>query len=405
MTDNFLFGIFPYVAFSLAILGGVYRYLAIRFSYSSLSSQFLENRVLFWSSVPWHYGIVLILLAHLFGTLFREASVSLLSEPARLFILELIGLSLGFFAFFGIVFFTLRRISDAKVRTVTSATDWILLVVLIMQVAAGISIALFHRWGSLWYLDTAVPWFWSMGRFSPDHSAINPLPWIVKFHMFNAFILILLFPFTRLVHIFSVPITYLWRPYQVVIWNRVLGHGVSVSGGPGGTSALQPETGRRDFLKLVTGLMSALVAVALGIPLIGSMIGSSFRTRKPLWAKVGAIDSLPMNEPVNMKFPFEMEDAYIRETVIQDVWVIKHSSSEVIVFSPICPHLGCHYNWYPETKEFACPCHGSIFSITGGVIGGPAPRSLDTLPTKLEKGELLVELERFKVGISEKVPV
>ena len=405
MTDNFLFGIFPYIAFSLAIIGGVYRHSASRFSYSSLSSQFLENHTLFWGSVPWHYGIVLILLAHLFGALFRETSSSLLSGPTHLFVSELIGMSLGIFTIFGILLLIARRIINSKVLTVTSVMDWTLLAFLTAQVAAGVIIAISYRWGSLWYLDTAVPWFWSIGRLSPDFSTISPLPWIVKFHMLNAFMVILLFPFTRLVHIFTVPITYLWRPYQVVIWNRAFGNGVQVSGGSGRSSASQPETTRRGFLKLMTGLMSALVAVALGIPLMGTIIGPSFRLKKPRWAKVGDISSLSLEQPTSMKFPLKTEDAYIRETVIHEVWIIKHSPSEVTVFSPICPHLGCRYSWYPETKEFACPCHGSIYSIAGKVLGGPAPRSLDTLPTKLEKGELFVEWETFKVGIPEKILV
>jgi menaquinol-cytochrome c reductase iron-sulfur subunit len=173
----------------------------------------------------------------------------------------------------------------------------------------------------------------------------------------------------------------------------------------GSLPAGQAETTRRGFLKLITALMSALVAVALGIPLIGTIIGSSFRLKKPQWVKVGDISSLSLEQPENMKFPFKTEDAYIRETVIHEVWVIKHSPSEVTVFSPICPHLGCHYSWHPETGEFACPCHGSIYSITGKVLGGPAPRPLDTLPWKLERGELFAEWETFKVGIPQKTRV
>ena len=191
----------------------------------------------------------------------------------------------------------------------------------------------------------------------------------------------------------------------MAMWNHAFGNSVQVSGGVRSPSASQPETTRRGFLKLMTGLVSGLVAVALGIPLIGAIVGPSFRLKRPQWAKVGDIDSLSLGEPTNMKFPFKTEDAYIRETVIHEVWVIKHSRSEVTVFSPICPHLGCRYSWHSETKEFACPCHGSIYSITGKVLGGPAPRSLDTLPTKLEKGELFVEWETFKVGIAEKILV
>ena len=165
----------------------------------------------------------------------------------------------------------------------------------------------------------------------------------------------------------------------------------------------EPATSRRGFLKRMVGVLSALVAAAMTVPLVGAIIGPSFRLKKARWVKVGDISSLPLEQPTNMKFPYKTEDAYLRETVTHDIWVTKHSSSEVTVFSPICPHLGCHYAWHPETHEFACPCHGSIYSVTGKVLGGPAPRPLDALPWKMEKETLSVEWETFKVGILQKI--
>ena len=165
----------------------------------------------------------------------------------------------------------------------------------------------------------------------------------------------------------------------------------------------EPATSRRGFLRLMVGVLSALVAAAVAVPLIGAIIGPSFRMKKSQWVKVGGISSLAIEQPVNLKFPFKTQDAYVRETVTHDVWVIKHSSSEVTVFSPICPHLGCHYNWHPDGNEFICPCHGSVYAPTGKVLGGPAPRPLDTLPWKLEKDQLFVEWETFKVGIPQKI--
>jgi menaquinol-cytochrome c reductase iron-sulfur subunit len=162
---------------------------------------------------------------------------------------------------------------------------------------------------------------------------------------------------------------------------------------------------RRGFLELMIGVMSTLVTLTLAIPLVGTIIGPSFREKKFTWARVGDIRSLPLDQPVNLKFPIRTEDAYLREIVIHSVWVIKHSPSEVTVFSSICPHLGCHYNWHPDQREFICPCHGSVYSVNGKVLGGPAPRPLDTLPTKLEGGVLLVKWESFGVGIPEKIPV
>jgi nitrate reductase gamma subunit len=86
--------------------------------------------------------------------------------------------------------------------------------------ALGIWIALGYRWGSDWYLHTIVPWIHSLFRLSPDVAYVANLPDVVKAHAVLGFFLIALFPFTRLVHVVTYPITYLWRPYQVYVWNR-----------------------------------------------------------------------------------------------------------------------------------------------------------------------------------------
>jgi len=189
----------------------------------------------------------------------------------------------------------------------------------------------------------------------------------------------------------------------MIISNRISKEYLLPSGAEGRPIVSQPEATRRGFLKLTVGVLSALVAAAMAVPLIGTILGPSFRLKKPRWAKVGDITSLAVDQPVNLKFPFKTEDAYLRETIIHDVWVVKHSSSEVTVFSPICPHLGCHYDWHADGNEFICPCHGSVYSMTGKVLGGPAPRPLDTLPWKLEGNVLSVEWEKFKVGIPQKI--
>jgi len=159
---------------------------------------------------------------------------------------------------------------------------------------------------------------------------------------------------------------------------------------------------RRSFLKWATGLMTFFGSLLVGIPLIGSLGGPAFRTRKHHFATVTDVDELPMNQPDNVHYPDTSVDAFVREQTTRNVWAIKHAPEDVTVFSPICPHLGCRYNWHPKRQEFVCPCHGSVFSIDGKVLGGPAPRPLDTLPQKIENGKLLVEWERFEVGIPQK---
>lgn len=220
MIDLVLFAAAPYVAVILAVLVGIYRYTADRFSYSSLSSQFLENRALFWGSVPWHYGILIILLAHLLAAVFPTQWAALIAAPVRLYVLEVSGLALAVVTLVGLGLLIVRRLAYPRVFVVTSAMDWVLLAALLLQVALGFWVALFYRWGSDWYLHTAVPWLVSLSVLNPQVQYVTALPWVVKLHMLGGFLIIALFPFTRLVHLVTLPITYLWRPYQVVIWNR-----------------------------------------------------------------------------------------------------------------------------------------------------------------------------------------
>lgn len=220
MTDLILFAVFPYVAVALAIAVGIYRYAIDRYSWSSQSSQFLESRALFWGSVPWHYAILLILLAHLLAFLFPAGWGALMGKPLRLYFLEISGMALGLATVIAIALLIVRRAANERIATVTSVVDWFLLAALLIQVATGVWIAFTLRWGSVWYLHTAAPWLWSLVKFDPQVQYLAVLPWVVKVHAVNAFVLIALFPFSRLVHVVSVPLTYLARPYQVVVWYR-----------------------------------------------------------------------------------------------------------------------------------------------------------------------------------------
>jgi menaquinol-cytochrome c reductase iron-sulfur subunit len=80
---------------------------------------------------------------------------------------------------------------------------------------------------------------------------------------------------------------------------------------------------------------------------------------------------------------------------------MKQSDEQVTVYSPICTHLGCGYSWDKAEKHFKCPCHGSVFDTSGQVLAGPAPRSLDRLPSKVENGHLFVIYKDFKSGVRE----
>ena len=220
MADTILFVVFPYAAVIVAVVMSVYRYVDRRFTYSSLSSQLLENGILSWASVAWHYSILVILLAHLLAALFPEAWAVVLGGQARLVVIEATGMGLALIAILSMGLFVWRRLARPRVRVVTSRGDWVLLVALLAQVVLGFIVAYGYRWGGMWYLHTAAPWLESLVRLDPQIAAITPLPWLIKLHFLGGFVIVALIPFTRLVHIVAFPIAYLWRPYGVVIWNR-----------------------------------------------------------------------------------------------------------------------------------------------------------------------------------------
>jgi menaquinol-cytochrome c reductase iron-sulfur subunit len=166
-----------------------------------------------------------------------------------------------------------------------------------------------------------------------------------------------------------------------------------------------PGATRRGFFKTAVAILAFLGGLVLGIPLLGSLIGPSFRKKSARWSRAAGVADLPEGLPTIVSFTDRSSDAYLRETVSRNVWAVRRSAAEVTVFSPICTHLGCRYDWDAQGGHFACPCHGSVFGLDGKVLAGPAPRPLDTLPSKIENGELFVEWERFELGIPKKIPV
>jgi len=170
------------------------------------------------------------------------------------------------------------------------------------------------------------------------------------------------------------------------------------------TASAAGET-RRGFFRTAIAVLGGVASLVLAIPLVGSLIGPSFHRRKAQWSRTVPIDSLPLGKPLSVSFADKVEDAYIRTLEHRDVWAIRHSDTSVTVYSPICTHLGCRYDWEAQANVFVCPCHGSVFAEDGKVLGGPAPRPLDTLPWKIRDGYLYVEWDRFQSGIPTKVRV
>ena len=128
--DLLLLGILPYVAFFTFFLETVRRYRQQAFTYSSLSSQFLENEQHFWSLVPFHYGIIVVLTGHVVAWLLPRQVLAWNSHPLRLYVLEVSLLVCGILALLGFVNAVIRRLSYPKIKTVTTASDWVLAAIL-----------------------------------------------------------------------------------------------------------------------------------------------------------------------------------------------------------------------------------------------------------------------------------
>ena len=127
VLDPLLFGVLPYVALFTFFLVTIQRYRARTYSYSSLSSQFLENRQHFWGLVPFHYGILVVLTGHVLGFLIPRQILLWNSVPLRLYFLEVTGLAFALMALVGLAAAMVRRASVSKVLRVTTRRDWFLL--------------------------------------------------------------------------------------------------------------------------------------------------------------------------------------------------------------------------------------------------------------------------------------
>lgn len=220
MFDTLMFGALPYVAISLFLIISIQRYRRQPFTFSSLSSQFLETRRLFWGSVPFHVGIIVLFFGHLIGFMFPRQVMLWNSVPVRLFILEATGLAAAILCLVGLVGLITRRASSSRLRVNTSVADIVVYVLLLFQIVTGMWVALGYRWGSAWYTQVAVPYLRSVFLFDPQVELVAGLKLAAKLHIIGAWALIGAFSFTRLVHALVAPVPYLWRPLQLVIWNR-----------------------------------------------------------------------------------------------------------------------------------------------------------------------------------------
>jgi menaquinol-cytochrome c reductase iron-sulfur subunit len=179
----------------------------------------------------------------------------------------------------------------------------------------------------------------------------------------------------------------------------------------------EDEITRRTFMANATLAIGGIVTVALAVPIVGSLLPAE-NSQKGSWSPLSAQELAALEKatakPVKMTFTLKFTDAYLPEqSAAEYVWGIKVSDNAkfkaarpdifsepggkadvpydvvnmgFVIFSPICPHLGCYYNWNDAQNRFMCPCHGSQYTLDGTHIAGPAPRGLDPLPLREQSG-------------------
>ncbi len=160
------------------------------------------------------------------------------------------------------------------------------------------------------------------------------------------------------------------------------------------------DTTRRNFFVAAIYGIWAAVAAALGIPAFIYLFFPPRLPKENQWVEAGDIAGLASDSPVEMVFRRTRVDGWKIISEKSTAWVVKSATNQVVAFGPQCTHLGCAYHWDETRNEFLCPCHTSLFSITGKVLSGPAPRPLDRYETKIEGGKLLLGRLRQSTELS-----
>ncbi len=230
-----VFGWYPYLCLTVFLLGSLLRFDREQYTWRSGSSQLLRRRQLMWGSNLFHLGVLVIFFGHFFGLLtpiwvFDALGIS---HTFKQWMAIGIGGVSGIFAFIGLTLLLHRRLFDARIRTTSSFGDIAILLLLYVQLILGLStitVSLQHLDGHV--MVNFMTWAQGILTLQPGVSALiaNVSP-IFKLHLFLGMTIFLVFPFTRLVHIWSAPIWYIGRRgYQVVRTNRAAGSTIATRG-------------------------------------------------------------------------------------------------------------------------------------------------------------------------------
>jgi nitrate reductase gamma subunit len=218
--NEFLFGIYPYIATTIFLLGSMYRYDREQYTWKANSSQLLSSKGMKWGSNLFHVGIILLFFGHLVGLVTPHSVYTLvISAPQKQLMAMIAGGIFGTLCFIGMVILIHRRMTNTRVRSTTRIGDWVALLLLFVQLILGlltIPVSAQHLDGSS--MINLGEWAQHILTFRPGAADfILHEPLIFKLHIFLGLTMFVVFPFTRLVHVWSMPVKYATRKgYQIV---------------------------------------------------------------------------------------------------------------------------------------------------------------------------------------------
>jgi nitrate reductase gamma subunit len=212
LLNTLAFLVFPYVMLTVFFLGHSYRYLTDRFDWNAKSSELLEKEGLRYGVFLFHWGMIFTLLGHFFGLLTPQWLLDVVGITAEIHDVVAIntGRLFGLMTLSGLIMLFRRRITNARVRSTGSMNDLVVLASLFIVVLFGTYNTFFAHYDVLYSI---APWIRGIVIFTPDPDLMVPVPWSYKIHILGAFTVLGFSPFTRLVHIWSLPVSYLFRPY------------------------------------------------------------------------------------------------------------------------------------------------------------------------------------------------
>ena len=222
---NFLFVVYPYICLAVFLMGSLARFDRDQYTWKSDSSQLLRSRGMKWASNLFHLGILFLFVGHTVGMLTPHALYEHFISPANKQMLAIVaGGVAGTFCFIGLSMLIWRRMTDPRIRLTSHRTDLAILWILWVQLSLGLitlPFSLSHADGSVMLVLS--DWAQRIVTLNPDASGLVALAWPYKVHMVLGMTIFLLFPFSRLVHVWSglASVTYLFRPYQVVRSRRL----------------------------------------------------------------------------------------------------------------------------------------------------------------------------------------